>query len=135
MSPTPIALSPAGQRTTGPRAHGRACPLASNCSCVFQRVPPAETAARAPEPPSGTALASAVTTWTEWGWSVVRTSDTEVVLERRRALPFCLHLALTVLTGFLWLLYWVPRVRRPRFDTVTLTLGPDGAVSSSSPLR
>lgn len=153
MSAVPITLDPAGSRPASARTHGRGCPLASNCSCIFQRIQPAAASAAdtvapvapaAPAPALGrapataqatAALAAETATWLDWGWSVARDSAHEVVLERTRKVPFCLDFVLTVLTAGLWLFSWVPRARHPRVDTVTLSLAPDGTVSSTSRLR
>jgi hypothetical protein len=117
-------------------ALGLTCPLASNCSCVFARfqAEPTERAS-APAPDMPAALAASVATWREWGWSLVSSTGRDAVMERQRLMSFCAHLALTVATAGLWLIYWLPRVRRPRIETVTLTLGSGGAVRSSAKLH
>ncbi|AMM21378.1 hypothetical protein AX769_16120 [Frondihabitans sp. PAMC 28766] len=136
MSPTPITLAPAGTATPSPASHGRGCPLASNCSCIFQRIQPAtRVAATVTDASPGQALQAESATWQEWGWNVVHETTDEVVLERQKLVSFCLNFVLTLLTGFLWLIYWVPRARHPRIDSVTLTLTRDGSVASTSRLH
>ncbi|MCU1529450.1 MAG: hypothetical protein JWP75_3213 [Frondihabitans sp.] len=143
MTPTSISLSTAQRGPRGPRAPmagGRGCPLGSNCSCVFQRVQAASddadaTATVSPNTNPNTLpndpLAAEVTNLTDWGWNVVRTEPTDVHLERQRSLPFCANLALCLVTAGLWLIYWVPRTRHPRVDTVTVSRAPDGTASVS----
>jgi len=139
MAATRILLESPGEHRPAASTRGSGCPLASNCSCVFQRFQPTATAvpshtAAAAATPSGI-LAADVATWIEWGWNVARSDDTEVVMERRRVIPFCFHLGLTVVTGLLWLIYWIPRARHPRTEMVTLTLAGDGTVTASARLH
>lgn len=87
-----------------------------------------------------TELPAGVSEWTDWGWSVVEIGSpselgTEVTLDRRRTLGFCANLGLTVATGFVWLAVWIRQTRRPRFDTVTLTVRANGRVTASPVTR
>jgi hypothetical protein len=106
--------------TIGP---SQTCPFASNCSCVFSRpqsiegMPTVTDTALHDE-----AVSAEVTNWTDLGWKVVRSSSHEVVLERQKSLPFCLNVLLCLVTGFLWLIYWIPRARNPRIDTKVVSL-------------
>lgn len=117
-APTPILLPTRAMRS--------ACPLASRCTCVFQQVSPVNIVSA-----GGTALHDEIATWTELGYAVVRSDAAGTTLERRRLLGFCVNFALTVLTGSLWLLYWVPRIRNPRFDVIELAPAADGAVATT----
>lgn len=99
------------------------CPLASNCSCIFSRGPVSTDENTAVHSP---VVAAEVTKWTDRGWRVTSATRDDVILERTRALPFCGSLFLTVATGFLWLLYWLPRSRHPKTDVKTVTLAADG---------
>ncbi|GAA4685945.1 hypothetical protein [Frondihabitans cladoniiphilus] len=150
MTSTPLTLGSRVESPASRSAHGRGCPLASQCSCVFQRIAMRETGdARAdvaaevatPRDTSASAVAEpaafseAVAEWTAWGWNVVASAPDEVVLQRIHRVSFCANLGLVVVTGALWLLYWVPRARHPRVDSVTLTLEADGTVRSSSRLH
>jgi hypothetical protein len=116
---------------------GSTCRFASNCSCVFQPgrfIAPEFTAAE----PTSTDLASRddliaaeIRRWTDLGWSARTTTPDEVILERQRNLPFCLNAFLTLATGFLWLIYWIPRSRHPKIETKILDISAFEAASAS----
>ncbi|WP_344793844.1 hypothetical protein [Frondihabitans peucedani] len=132
-APTPRA-STLTATLLAPSARRSACPLASSCSCVFQPAADGAMTVATLERTLGTALQSdlhdELTRWTDLGYAVTQATDTTVVLERRRLLGFCVNAALTAVTGLLWLAYWIPRTRHPRFDVVTLTSADDGSVVS-----
>jgi len=134
MSATPIVLSPT--RSDAATAARSGCPLGAYCTCVFQKVEPVDTASvETPTAPLGEALQAEVTNLTDWGWHVVSAHPSEVALERRRGLGFCPNVLLAMATGFVWLIVWVPRARRPLFESVTLTTDAAGAVTTSPVTR
>ena len=68
-----------------------------------------------------------VTFWTDRGWNVVTASSSEVLFERRAALPFCFNVLLCLVSAFLWLAYWIPSARRPKIKTKIMTISADGS--------
>ncbi|RPE76021.1 MULTISPECIES: hypothetical protein [unclassified Frondihabitans] len=130
MSRSPIVLSPGASMpgttvpaTSGPRT--LSCAFGANCACVFAPKPVAADAALA----STDVVDVEVAKLTDLGYTVVESSPDEVLMERRMGIPFCYNLGLVVVTGLLWLAYWIPRIRHPRFDTRRLTRAADGSVA------
>ncbi|BDZ51410.1 hypothetical protein GCM10025867_36510 [Frondihabitans sucicola] len=132
MSRLPIVLTPAPSSTSAPGPAAKTCPFGSNCACVFSR----SAAAPPSTGPKSTVEAAEdidaeVTKWTDLGYRVTETAPDEVLLERRLGLPFCVNVLLCLVTGFLWLLYCIPRSRHPKVDTRRLTRALDGSISTT----
>ncbi len=132
----PLQAATGQLRATDAPADGTTATTASAASADAARRPAAPRVGRS----MPTELPAGVSEWTDWGWTVVEIGTpsehgTEVTLERRRTLGFCANLGLTVATGFVWLAVWIPQTRRPRFDTVTLTVRSNGRVTASPVTR
>jgi hypothetical protein len=119
MSPFPVVVSSAPQAKT--------CPFGANCSCVFSRNLTIDAIPTDPAMHSE-ALTDAVTAWIDLGWRVTSADSTQVVLQRQKGLAFCLNVLLVPVTGFLWLIYWIPRLRHPKIETKTITVTATGAI-------
>jgi hypothetical protein len=100
-----LPMMPSQRPPSAPRAQTKLCPFASSCNCVFNG-----------QSAHDESLSAEVTSYVDRGWKVVSADADEVVLERRPGLPFCWNLGLVVATGFLWLIYWVPRMRHPKIE-------------------
>ncbi|RFA09240.1 hypothetical protein B7R54_08380 [Subtercola boreus] len=136
MSRTDLLVSPSRQAAEHSAGQAKGCRFASNCNCVFA---PAESAAAAPAITAVSAAAAAAATATaaprdtvteieaevavllQRGWKVTSADAHTVVLTRRRNMPFCVNVGLLLVTGFLWSIYMVARVRHPKIETTTLT--------------
>jgi hypothetical protein len=126
---TAIDESAVGATPDETEARARVCPFGSHCSCIFAGS--SSTVALLPLADINghdKALVTEVDNWTKRGWIVTTASHRRVVLERRLALPFCVNAALCVVTGLLWLIYWIPRSRHPKVLTMVLTLSANGEV-------
>jgi hypothetical protein len=77
----------------------------------------------------------ALIAWTDWGWKVVSRDAREITLERTKRLPFCYNLGLTVVTGMLWLIYWVPRIRHPKVERQLLRIDAEGRLDELTARR
>jgi hypothetical protein len=97
------------------------CPIDSNCACRFHPAVNRAVAA-SDEDVRRTTAEMEVTNLIDFGWSVESRTEDEVVLTRIRRLPLCVNAGLVLLTGFLWLIYWVPRARHPKFNRTTVRL-------------
>jgi hypothetical protein len=128
MSQTLLPVS-SHQPGLSPRIHAGSCPFASNCSCVFNR--PAQAAAERHEEdaPGAPSISAQVAEWTSWGWSVVSTSDREIVIERMKKISFCVNAALCIVTAFVWTIFWVARTRHPKVERRVLSISADGQVT------
>jgi hypothetical protein len=125
MSRTMLTLSPHQPAPDVSAVQGKTCPFASSCSCIFSRSPSTEGMAVVTDTALQDDRVSAeITDWTDRGWKVISADSHEVVLERQRNLPFCLNVLLCLLTGFLWLIYWIPRARNPKIDTKIVSVPP-----------
>jgi hypothetical protein len=82
-------------------------------------------------PAGDPAFEAEVAKWIDSGWRVTRAVVDDVSLERPLGLGFCVNAALCIVTGFVWLVYWIPSSRRPRIDTRRVTLTDDGTVKVS----
>jgi hypothetical protein len=111
MSVSMLPMMPSPRPPTAPRAQAKACPFASNCTCVF-----------AGNLEHDDSYTDEVNSLVDSGWSVVSADASEVILERRPGLPFCWNLSLVVVTGFLWLIYWIPRMRHPKIERKVVSL-------------
>jgi hypothetical protein len=106
-----LPMMPSQRTAATPRAQGKPCPFASNCTCIF-----------AGQVEHDASLSADVNALRDEGWNVVSADASEVVLERRRGIPFCWNLALAVVTGSLWLIYWIPRMRHPKIERKVVTI-------------
>jgi len=137
-----FTMNPTHKLPVGPPAKTGGCPFGSNCSCVFSSNQQAQQQAQQHAAASATTSgvirtgtpggATDLSAWTDWGWKVVSRDSNEIVLERTKTLPFCFNLSLVVLTGLLWLFYWVPRIRHPKVTRTVLVIGADGRAVEAS---
>jgi hypothetical protein len=65
------------------------------------------------------------------GWAVETQTDTMAVLKSGSKPNHVLHLLLTLATCGLWAIVWLPLGLTQKERRLTLTLNPDGSVSSS----
>jgi hypothetical protein len=141
MSRTLFLMNPSTRRPDdvgaieGAGAPGRSCPFASNCACVFDRTGITDELHRLTETAAaaGESVNPEVAKWVDRGWTVASVSAGTVTLERPRRLAFCINLGLTLVTGFLWLIYWIPLARNPRVRSKIITVGPVGAQPVTAP--
>jgi hypothetical protein len=125
------------------------CPFGANCSCVFSRNQVGEAIAADAGADSGTGTDSSVATETErydiainadvlsaevmsWrmrGWRVTASTGREASLERQQTHSFCVDVALTLLTAFVWLAVWIPRARHPKIDTWVVAVSESGEIT------
>ncbi|MCU1477684.1 MAG: hypothetical protein JWQ64_2377 [Subtercola sp.] len=126
------------------------CPFGANCSCVFSRNQASESVASGTgtgtETPVGTeaahddtaigaeAMSAEVMSWRMRGWRVAASTAREATLERQQTQSFCVNVALTLLTGFLWLAYWIPRARHPKIDTWVVAVSDSGEITRTQVL-
>jgi hypothetical protein len=136
MSVNTLELTPSRKSVDRAASTGFTCPLGANCSCKFSgnRMDGAEVTATIAEPlPKKVRkrLATEVKSWTDLGWKVTTASAREVVLQRRRALSFCVNVLLCFATASLWLAYWIPNARNPKIDTRIVTVSESGEIVTS----
>jgi hypothetical protein len=108
-----LPMMPTQRTASAPRPPSKPCPFASNCNCVFNG-----------QSEHDETLSTEVNALVDAGWKVMSADENEVVLERRPGLPFCWNLSLVVVTGFLWLIYWIPRLRHPKVLRKVVSLSP-----------
>jgi hypothetical protein len=131
MSGVQIHTSPFSQVPASRGVRTNPCPFGANCSCVFSHVQPVALADDTDQPWRGNQkLEIKVASWMERDWTIVTATATEVVLERRRSTSYCINGLLTLATGFLWLIRWIPRMRGPQVDTVRIVATSDGRVKA-----
>jgi hypothetical protein len=149
MSATQLLLSTTQPAPAKAGAQPKTCRFAANCSCVFNRVAPPEVEAPdAPASPSHAELGRAVPATVhldaaphnpaldaevagllQRGFTITSSDARQIVLQRRRAVPFCVNVALVAATVGLWSIHMAWRARHPRIETVTLTLNPGFATA------
>ncbi|RFA12923.1 hypothetical protein B7R21_08710 [Subtercola boreus] len=136
MSRTDLLVSPsrqAAELSARQAAPAKGCRFASNCSCVFAPAEPAEprertlTGKTAESAGSSnfsrdtvTEIEAEVAVLLQRGWKVASADEHTVVLTRQRTMPFCVNVALLLVTGFLWSIYMIARARHPKIETTTL---------------
>ncbi|PPF77418.1 hypothetical protein C5B96_15690 [Subtercola sp. Z020] len=147
MSATQLLLTPRQPAPAKAGAQPKTCRFAADCSCVFNRVAPAPVealdAAASPShadlgravpatvhldaAPHNPALDAEVAGLVQRGFTIVSSDARQIVLQRRRRIPFCVNVALVAATVGLWAIQMAWRSRHPRIETVTLTLNPGSA--------
>jgi len=122
MTQTEVHVRPSRPAPELPLAEPRTCRFAGNCSCVFQDRQPLHAPAAAAI--DDEAIRAEITRLAPFGWVVVEADSREVRLEKRSTIPFCVNLALCVVTCLVWLPIW-----RARSRTVKTKVLVAGAVS------
>ena len=110
-------MSPYPSLPAGGTAGSGSCPFGANCSCAFSANRPLTTAQVVEAPQQA---ATSVRYWTDRGWRIVASNDSEVVLERYDSISFCVNALLCILTLGFWAIAWTKRNRQRRDDRKVL---------------